>query len=219
MRLVNFSELASEFAEEFPKYKDIVTELDESERKAIAYVQHSRNFLGMLALDLDDVYEATFGKPVPEDLLRDASMAVAIGDKEDKILAVLVLEFVWSFDEDSRLGARVVAQCVRPEYKGFGLNKLLFNAAEVFIGCFVADKCFDERHELSRMFEQLESDERRMFLVAPCAVSSKKRLLSLPKHGFSKTDSDWRQEKEEVIFERELHLLPPDDASESSEAF
>lgn len=219
MKLVDFFELAPEFAHEFPKTKDIVTELDESERKAVAYMQDTRSFTKKLALSLDDVYRATFDKPMPVDQIRDASMAVAINDKQDKTLAFLVLDFVWSCDETSRLGAKVVAQGVRPEYKGFGLNKLLFNATEVFLGCFVADKCFDERHELARMFVQLEPDERRMFLVAPCGVSSKKRLHSLAKHGFTKTPSDWRQEEDEVIYERELHLLPPDDVSDASEAF
>lgn len=208
MRLLDFLELAPEFAEEFAKYKAVVAELDDHERRAVAFVGEQRKFVRDLAKELGAVYEAIFKKSLVEDLLGEASMAVKIHDKEGLTLAFLVLDLVWSSDDDSRLGAKIVAQGVRPEYKGFGLNRVLLDATEIFLGCFVADKCFDARHELTRMFEQLEPGERRLFLVAPCGAASKKRLASLPKHGFVKTDSIWGQDEDEVVFERELALLP-----------
>lgn len=211
MRLLDFLELAPEFAEEFAKYKAVVAELDDHERRAVAFVGDSRKFVRDLAKELGAVYEAIFKKSLVEDLLGEASMAVKIHDKEGLTLAFLVLDLVWSSDDDARLGAKIVAQGVRPEYKGFGLNRVLLDATEIFLGCFVADKCFDARHELTRMFEQLEPGERRLFLVAPCGAASKKRLASLPKHGFAKTDSIWGQDEDEVVFERELALLPAEE--------
>jgi hypothetical protein len=211
MRLLDFLELAPEFAEEFAKYKAVVAELDDHERRAVAFVGDSRKFVRDLAKELGAVYEAIFKKSLVEDLLGEASMAVKVHDKEGLTLAFLVLDLVWSSDDDARLGAKIVAQGVRPEYKGFGLNRVLLDATEIFLGCFVADKCFDARHELTRMFEQLEPGERRLFLVAPCGAASKKRLASLPKHGFAKTSSDWGQDEDEVVFERELALLPAEE--------
>ena len=222
MKAHTLLELASEFTDEYVMHPQIVEALELKELSAVAYIRDSPEYVRELLDKFSSFHQAVFEQPLTFDLDReDPSIAIAINDKKGATQVFLVLDILWSDDEDQRIGAKILRLGSRsPESNS--LDSLLFNVAEIFLGCFAIDAHFDKDHDLSVLMGQLGSDEPHMHLVAICAADSPKLLTdTLHRSGFfAKADANWSQEKDQVIFERQLVLLSPEEPeSDESEAF